>query len=894
VAGAEPIPGYRLIEFLGRGGFGDVWKCEAPGGLFKAIKFVNGNLAGLESDGAQARQEFEALERIKAIRHPFILSLDRVEIIGGELLIVMELADRSLLDLLAADQAAGQPGIPRDELLGYLAEAAEALDVMNLRHSLLHLDIKPGNLFLIADHVKVADFGLVNQLSAATPDDSRAQLGGITPLYSSPETFLGSLSAQSDQYSLAMVYCELLTGVTPFDGKNSRQLALQHVHELPKLDAVPESDRPALSRALAKRSADRFASCSEFVHALMLGDRASPGPGSPHDLSCRNASRVIRIPRAAPPAVAPPAHLTRPVRMSGRGAGGPLSRSRISVTGDTPAVAARSAETLTSREAAPAFCHALPGFKFLTLLGQSLFGEVWKVEAPGGHPRLLQFLPPLTGLEPETERAYLERLASLSHPALPALELLEAETGRLVLVMDSFDQTVQDRCRISQAQRLPGVPRAELLGYLWSAAEAIDYLHGSEDIHHFALTPRSLLLAGDELLVAEAGLAELFGLNADPRAFQVIARYAAPELLDGAPVGASDQYSLALIYCEMLTGLHPYRGQSVQRLSKGRERPRPSLDLLPAADREVLSRALHTDPNRRFPCCAEMVRALETGDAEAAPLQAKSFAPRTPAAPEPANPVAEFDPARGMDGLHRILEELGGVSGVVTGARGKQAMPAAGVEHTCGARVYGPTARLKLEGFRQQWGGQVVRVEPDFIVFRVSIGQSLWRRCIGKEQAGLEVSIHFQQPQAIGSQLTQVTIQLRPVGCSEQEGKRLLDEAAPLLLDSIRSYLQVAPERRSQDRKAFCQTIRIYPVYPSRVDHAGLDCRSKDISLRGIGFLLGEEPPSLRVIISLPIAGSSEPIALPAEIVRVQRRADGQYEVGARFSFGGFGANAAN
>jgi serine/threonine protein kinase len=264
-ADAEPIPGYRLIEPLGSGGFGEVWKCEAPGGLFKAIKFVYGNLNSLDVDGVRAEQELHALERIKEVRHPFVLSLDRIEVVNGELVIVMELADKSLHDAYVECQTAGLVGIPRDGLLRYIRDAAEALDHMNDKHNLQHLDIKPRNLFLISDRVKVADFGLVKHLER--PGNS-GLLGGVTPLYAPPETFSGKISETSDQYSLAIVYEELLTGQRPFSGKNARQLAQQHLQEEPELRSLPEAERPVVARALAKEPSKRFPNCLAFVRAL--------------------------------------------------------------------------------------------------------------------------------------------------------------------------------------------------------------------------------------------------------------------------------------------------------------------------------------------------------------------------------------------------------------------------------------------------------------------------------------------------------------------------------------------------------------------------------------------------------------------------------------------------
>lgn len=256
---SEPLPGYRLIERIGSGGYGEVWRVEAPGGLTKAIKFVFG-----KQHEKRATNEMRALDHVRGVRHPFLLSLERIEVVAGRLLVVTELADGSLKDRFDQCRRDGLRGIPREELLNYLRDAADALDFMSATHSLQHLDIKPENLLLLAAHVKVADFGLVKDVR-----QSQASLvGGMTPLYAAPEVFRGSPSCHSDQYSLAIVYQEMLTGTLPFAGNSAAELTLHHLNDEPDLTALSAADRYSVSRALSKDANHRYTNCREFVDSL--------------------------------------------------------------------------------------------------------------------------------------------------------------------------------------------------------------------------------------------------------------------------------------------------------------------------------------------------------------------------------------------------------------------------------------------------------------------------------------------------------------------------------------------------------------------------------------------------------------------------------------------------
>src|SRR3954447_23308282 len=151
--GDQPVPGYRLVRRRGRGGFGEVWEAEAPGGFLVALKFVH-----LSSRCRSA--ELWALEVVRGIRHPNLVVSFGAWQVEDVLIVGMELADRSLGDRLLEAAAQGLRGIPREELLVYLSDVASAIDYLNSdRHmlegrngvGLQHRDLKPQNILLFGD-----------------------------------------------------------------------------------------------------------------------------------------------------------------------------------------------------------------------------------------------------------------------------------------------------------------------------------------------------------------------------------------------------------------------------------------------------------------------------------------------------------------------------------------------------------------------------------------------------------------------------------------------------------------------------------------------------------------------------------------------------------------------
>jgi serine/threonine protein kinase len=175
----------------------------------------------------------KALDLVKNLNHPYLLKTHAYWVHEGRLHVVMELADGSLRGRLKKSRRQRQDSIAPAALLDYVEEAAEALDYLH-GFNLIHRNITPDNLLLLKSHIKVSDFSHVCD-SAAPGETTGGTIG-----YMAPECYRGSVTRHSDQYSLAIVYQELLTSQRPFNGKNARMIANQHLNEEPELRSLPD------------------------------------------------------------------------------------------------------------------------------------------------------------------------------------------------------------------------------------------------------------------------------------------------------------------------------------------------------------------------------------------------------------------------------------------------------------------------------------------------------------------------------------------------------------------------------------------------------------------------------------------------------------------------------
>jgi serine/threonine protein kinase len=275
---------YRLVQLIGRGGMGEVYLAEdthIPRQV--AVKVVRSELSPYPN--TEAVQESERLfkreaKAIAMLDHPNILPLYDYGEAKAQGLVLTYLVmpyrpEGSLPNWLR--QRSGGRLLARVDVVHIIGQAAGALQHAH-DHQIIHQDVKPSN-FLIRNRqdnegrpdLLLADFG-VAKFASATSSVSHTSRG--TPTYMAPEQWAGNPQAASDQYGLAVMAYELLTGRAPFKG-GSEQMMYQHFHIVPtppsQLNAaLPPDVDEVLLRALAKNPGERFTAVLGFARALQV------------------------------------------------------------------------------------------------------------------------------------------------------------------------------------------------------------------------------------------------------------------------------------------------------------------------------------------------------------------------------------------------------------------------------------------------------------------------------------------------------------------------------------------------------------------------------------------------------------------------------------------------
>ncbi len=275
----DRIGRYKIVRELGRGAMGVVYHAIDPNiGRPVAIKTIQ--LGGVRQPEEQARLRerlFREARSAGILSHPGIVTIYDVEQQGDLAYIAMEYVDGPTLDQMLSRP---EP-LSGAQMFSILGQTAVALDYAHGK-GIVHRDIKPANIMVTGDGTaKITDFGIAK----ITASEQLTMTGSIvgTPHYMSPEQVQGlAVDGRSDQFSLAVIAFEMLTGEKPYTGEHLTTVVYKIVAEEP---VPPQRLNPTLGgpmdaavrKALSKKPDQRYRTCQEFMDALEQAAAATRG-----------------------------------------------------------------------------------------------------------------------------------------------------------------------------------------------------------------------------------------------------------------------------------------------------------------------------------------------------------------------------------------------------------------------------------------------------------------------------------------------------------------------------------------------------------------------------------------------------------------------------------------
>ena len=314
----DRIGRYKIVRELGRGAMGVVYHAIDPNiGRPVAIKTIHfgGHRKPEELDRMRERL-FREARSAGMLSHPGIVTIYDVEQQGDLAYIAMEYVDGPTLDQMLSEPAP----LDAERMFSILGQTAVALDYAHSK-GIVHRDIKPANIMLSADGTaKIADFGIAKITAAENLTMTGSIVG--TPHYMSPEQVQGQpVDGRSDQFSLAVIGYEMLTGEKPYTGEHLTTVVYKIVAEEP---VPPHRLNPSLStgienvlrKALAKKPDARYRNCQDFVESLEKACSASKGWKLMPRGGLLNAPTIADV--KAPVLAAPPSAALPPPRRKGR------------------------------------------------------------------------------------------------------------------------------------------------------------------------------------------------------------------------------------------------------------------------------------------------------------------------------------------------------------------------------------------------------------------------------------------------------------------------------------------------------------------------------------------------------------------------------------------------